>query len=494
MNHKILISNHPPLLAGHGACLLDVLTANGIILSAPCGGRGICGKCRVRILNGRVEGTQPDRDGTVLSCHARVVEDLTLELPAALLDGARTEIDTAITCATADVLLDVGTTTLAWAAIDRESGKELMRGTELNPQRPYGADVLSRIHAWSEGKGEVLQRLILDATRKILTHVKHATGADVQDLTVVANPTMLHLFLGVDPSTIGVYPFTPVFKDTRRCTGEELSLPVKAVTLLPSAHAYIGSDVTAGALATGIADNEGTHLLVDVGTNGEILLSHNGHLLATSCAAGPALEGACIECGVGGIAGAICHVSSTHGTLHFETVDNAPPVGICGSGLIDLIALLVAEGLIDESGAWDEETESSLASRLLGERFYLCDTVYLSQADIRQFQLAKSAIAAGIVTLLAEQGLGTQDVDAVYLAGGLGYYMNVENAIAAGLLPDFSPERIKTVGNSALTGAYLYATDAAAKEKIEHVASDTEILELSFSARFSEEYVERMSF
>lgn len=497
MKHRILIlPTQKTIFAEHGMRLLDALTEHGILLPAACGGKGTCGKCKARLLSGRVEGTEPDGDGQILTCHARVAEDLTLEILTKLYATTedRNEVGMLTRAEAVDVILDVGTTTLAWAAIDRVGGGELLRGTCLNPQGACGADVLSRIQAWGEGKGELLQRLVLDATREILAHVRENTGAEIGSLTVAANPTMLHLFAGVDPTTIGVYPFTPVFKDTKRLTGKELDLPVNRITLLPSAHAYIGSDVTAGVLATGLSRTEKTELLVDVGTNGELVLAHQGRLFATSCAAGPALEGACIECGVGGIAGAISHVALQNGSLSLETVDNAPPVGICGSGLIDLIALLVREGLIDESGAWDDTTDSALAPRLSGERFRLNDTVYLSQADIRQFQLAKAAISAGIVTLLSEHGLDVGDVECIHLAGGLGFYMSIENAIATGLLPDFPAERIRPVGNSALAGAQCYLQSDDARRELDRIATETESLELSFSPRFSEEYVERMSF
>ncbi len=497
MKHKILLLPENQILtAEHGARLLDVLTAHGILLPAACGGRGTCGKCKVTLLSGSVDGTAPDSEGQILSCRAHVTEDLTLKVSTLLSPTAITDKTgkAPLHAASANVLLDIGTTTLAWSAIDRETGDEIASGTALNPQGTCGADVLTRIKAWGEGKGELLQRLILDATEAILEKIQTGTGANFCQLIVVANPTMLHLFLGVDPSTIGVYPFTPVFKDEKQLCGADLSLPVESVTLLPSAHAYIGSDVTAGVLSTGIHTCGKTCLLVDIGTNGEIVLSHKGMLYATSCAAGPALEGASIECGMGGVSGAISHVHAGHGKLSLETVNGAPPIGICGSGLIDLIALLVREGLIDESGAWDENADSFLSANLAGDRFSLTDTVYLSQADIRQFQLAKAAIAAGIVTLLGEQGLTENDVDHVYLAGGLGFYMSIQNAIATGLLPTFPAERIQSVGNSALSGARLYLQSEAARRGIERIATETEMLELSFSPRFSEEYIERMSF
>lgn len=495
MKHKLLLlPSHQIVFAEHNALLLDVLTAYGILLPAACGGRGTCGKCKVGLLSGQAAGTSPDTAGKILSCHARVIEDLTLEVMLPLASAPPEKEKQSAHAKNTDVILDIGTTTLAWTVIDRQTQTTVTSGTALNPQGACGADVLTRIKAWGEGKGELLHRLILDATASILETVRTDCKTEITHLIVAANPTMLHLFLGIDPSSIGVYPFTPVFKDTQHLDGKELGLPVESVTLLPSAHAYIGSDITAGVLASQMHTSGKTQLLVDIGTNGEIVLSHKGHLFATSCAAGPALEGACIACGMGGVSGAISHVYEAHGALSFDTVNAASPVGICGSGLIDLIALLVREGLIDESGAWDESTESSLAASLTGENFRLTDSVYLSQADIRQFQLAKAAIAAGILTLLHEHGLTPKDVDDVFLAGGLGYYMSIANAIATGLLPAFAEDRIHAIGNSALEGARLYLQSTEAQHAIEQIAAETENLELSFSSYFSEEYIEQMTF
>jgi uncharacterized 2Fe-2S/4Fe-4S cluster protein (DUF4445 family) len=243
----------------------------------------------------------------------------------------------------------------------------------------------------------------LEKTKELIQLL--AKGAEIEELCVSANTTMLHLFLGVDPQTIGVYPFVPVFTNERIISGKVLNLPVKTVRLLPSASAYIGSDITAGVLACAMYGNDKTELFVDVGTNGEIVLSHKGKLYATSTAAGPALEGACIECGIGGVLGAIDKVFLEKDELYFTTIGGEKPKGICGSGLIDLLAILKNEKLIDENGTWDEETQSPLLNKLCDDKFYLTESIYLSQKDIRQFQLAKSAILSGIETLLEEKAV-----------------------------------------------------------------------------------------
>lgn len=481
------------VIAYKGERLLDVLARERFFVTALCGGNGTCGKCRVKIEMGALDGVTPDENGCVLSCHAFVKEDASVYLPSDDAGGL-TEFDESELCGEKigyGVALDIGTTTLAACLVELESGKTLKKVSALNPQSVYGADVLSRINACNEGKLGLLQALILEKTKELIGAL--ADGRVITELCVSANTTMLHLFLGVDPKTIGVAPFTPVFTDEKVLKGEELGLPVKTVRVLPSASGYIGSDVTSGVSACGI-DKQRTALFVDIGTNGEIVLAHNGHLYSASTAAGPAFEGACIECGIGGVAGAINSVSVENGEIVFTTIDGEEPRGICGSGLIDLIAVLRGEELIDESGALDDLSESPLSKKLSDDRFYLTDDIYLSQSDVRQFQLAKSAISAGIETLLAECGLDASEVDALYVAGGIGYYMDMDNALSLGLLPTALKGRIYAKGNTSLAGAKRCLLSEKECRHVAEIASSMEITELSFSKIFVEKYVENMMF
>lgn len=493
MKRKILILPNGRALYGEdGENLLSVLAAGGYALPAACGGRGTCGKCRVRLLSGCVAGTAPDENGEVLACRATVCGDVTLSVP----EHAGGGLDAFLTAPLKGrekglgAVLDIGTTTLALCLVDRATGEIKAKCSALNPQGVLGADVLSRIKAWGEGKGALLQKLLLDRVREMIERLL-PDGEELTLLTVAANTTMLHLFLGVDPSSIGVYPFTPQFTDTKWVDGAALGLPARRVCVLPSVSAYIGSDASAGALACGFAEGNKTELLIDIGTNGEILLSHGGAVYATSAAAGPAFEGACIECGMGGVAGAVDHVSVSDGVLAFSTVEGAPPRGICGSGLIDLIACLLREGLIDEGGAFDV-ADSPLSSRMRGDRFYLCEDVYLSQKDIRQYQLAKSAIVSAVQTLLDSCGVSPDAVERVLIAGGMGYYMNVEAAAATGLLPRALCARTVSVGNTALAGARLCLADADALSRLEALSRAVHVVELGGSAAFSEAYMMNM--
>lgn len=480
------------VIAYKGERLLDVLARERFFVTALCGGNGTCGKCKVRLLGGELDGVTPDGEGYILSCHAFVKEDVSVYLPNDNAGGLTEfeENELGAEKSGYGVALDIGTTTLAACLVELENGKTLKKVSALNPQSVYGADVLSRINACGEGKLGLLQELILDKTRELISAL--SGGKAITELCVSANTTMLHLFLGVDPKTIGAYPFTPVFTEEKAVSGASLGLPVETVRVLPSASGYIGSDITSGVATCGMDKTDTTALFVDIGTNGEIVLAHKGRLYAASTAAGPAFEGACIECGIGGVSGAINSVSVQNGEISFTTIDGDAPKGICGSGLIDLIAVLRSEELIDESGAWDDLVDSPLLSRLSDDRFYLTENIYLSQGDIRQFQLAKSAISAGIETLFAENGIAPAEVQALYVAGGIGYYMNIDNALMLGLLPMLLKGRIYAKGNTSLAGARRCLLSEKERKRVSEIASSAEIIELSFSKTFTDKYIENM--
>jgi len=489
--YTIQVVNYGKVIAAkNGDNLLDLLADAGIFLSATCGGTGKCGKCKVKLISGKVDGASKDGKGYILSCRSTVRSDLIIEVPHASTDEASTS---AILGEGEDffLALDVGTTTLAAALISAKTQEVLGTYSCLNPQGVYGADVLSRISACQKGKLKALQELILNKTKEIILKMS-ANG--VKKLVVSANTTMLHVFLGVDPSPIGVYPFTPVFTKTQFIKGEELGLPAEDVCLLASASAYIGSDITSGACYLNLHTSKSTSLFVDVGTNGEILLSHGGKFYATSSAAGPALEGASIECGVGGIDGAVSSVKYENGNLLLSTINGKRPIGICGSGLIDLISVLVEEDLIDECGALNEESASPLSERLRDDRFYLSSDIYLSAKDVRQFQLAKAAISAGIEALIAHCGITESDVEKLYVSGGLGSFMDVENAARIGLLPKNLAPKAISAGNTSLSGAILAAQSGATVGEIEGLCEKIEITELSFSEVFRDKYMENMYF
>ena len=488
MQYKItVLPQNRTVTAEQGDLLYFVLAENGFKVNAPCGGRGICGKCEVQEVLNPAFATRP-----IYTCKTHIDRDMTIILSESegrgldtfnsfYQEGEKKGLG---------VALDIGTTTVVGCLVDLKSGQILDRTSALNPQSAFGADVITRISASRENLSS-LQKVIIDKTNEIIKVL--AKRKKIDELVISANTTMLHIFLGVNPEPIGVAPFTPIFTETVHTYGAKLNVLADKVTLLPSVSGYIGSDITAGLLACEIPQNQ-TSLFVDIGTNGEIALLTNGKIFATSSAAGPALEGACIECGMGGVDGAIDSVTTDGREISFTTVGSKNAVGICGSGLVDIIAVLVKEGIIDESGAFDEECESLISNRLVSDRFYISDTVYISQKDIRQFQLAKSAICSAIKTIVSENNLTLSQIDTVYIAGGLGYYTNMQNAGSVGLIPNELVTKCKTVGNTALLGAIKCMLSNKNLEKVKEIASKTEAVELASSPVFAEEFIENMAF
>ena len=470
-----------------GERLFSVLVENGFFVSADCGGNGKCGKCKVKLLSGKINGAEVDENGYFLSCRASLISDLTIELLERKAE--KIEAVTAPTLACEKSLaIDIGTTTLVVALVDKNSGKIIKRIARLNPQGSFGADIISRISAYKKGYGKELQSLVIGEINDMISTIVDNSELDA---VVVANTTMLHLFAGEDPSGIGEAPFIPTFIDERDYDGRELGFNAKKVKLLPSASAYIGSDVIAGAVATGLISDK-TQLLVDLGTNGELILSTNGKFYAVSTAAGPCFEGARIECGVGGIDGAINSVKVKDGEINFTTVGGYSPCGICGAGLIDAVAVMLENGIIDETGAFTDDYPKALESKVKGDKFYICESVYISQKDIREVQTAKAAISAGIETLMMETGVSS--VENLYLAGGLGLYLNASSAVKIGLIPPRMLAETKAVGNSALDGAIATVTSENALTEVRKIATEVKVIELSSSSRFNELFVDKMFF
>lgn len=485
-----------------GERMMDVLARAGIAISAPCGGHGRCGKCMVRLLRGSVIGDTPNAEGFIHACRATLVDDVVVELPNGVTADNGLTTDGTASCSTdcANIALDIGTTTIAAALVDAVKGSIVRTASMLNPQRIYGADVLGRITAAAGGRLAELRRLVLDGISVLIREL--AGNAAVDRLVIAANTVMQHLLLGVDPSPLGVAPYTPTLRGRVCLNGSELGLNASRVVILPSASAYIGGDITAGAVALGMTDaadggnnaSQGASLLVDMGTNGEMLLSYRGNISAASTAAGPALEGACISCGVGGVRGAIDRISAYGGSFVCSTIGGAPAIGLTGSALVDLCAILLREGMLDREGAWNINARSALANRLVGDRLMITDSVYVCTDDIRQLQTAKSAIRSGIDALIAESGITYADISELYIAGGLGYYMNIRSAAAIGLLPPELAPRARAVGNSALDGAVKALLSGDAMDRISRLSERINVVELSTLPRFNADFINNMSF
>jgi uncharacterized 2Fe-2S/4Fe-4S cluster protein (DUF4445 family) len=448
-------------------------------------------------MEGGIGGISPDGEGRFPACRGIVREDIVIST------GAEEALINEITggreppagqkapkkAARLGVGIDIGTTTVSAECIDLDTGESLGLVSELNAQRIFGADVMNRINAAQNGKTGELFSLINMQTEKILRFFAEEFGfsKSVEKCAVTGNTTMLHLFANIDPSGMGSVPFTPAFLDQREYTGKELSLPAAAVTLLPGISAFVGSDITAGLAFLDIIRGKGGSLFIDIGTNGEMALWDGSHLHCCSTAAGPAFEGAEISRGMGGVPGAINRVVMENGKPRCSTIGGLPPRGICGAGLIDALALMLKTDSIDETGVMVEA---------YGGVFPLTDGVSITARDVRQFQLAKSAILSGIQLLCKKAGFegDRAGLDTVYIAGGFGFFINLENAVTAGLLPESFSGKTAVCGNLSLKGAVRSLWDTDFSSRCREIVEKSESLELASDAGFMEAFAENMYF
>ena len=465
----------------------QVLEAAGLALAHPCGGRGVCGKCAVRLEGAVSAPNDAERKaGTRLSCQAVLLGDAAVWLPE---HRSMEQIETDGTAALSSsapmdgrlgAAVDIGTTTLALKLCDLKTGQVLSSAARLNPQTSVAADVLGRIGAAMDGKLESLQSQVLDAIQDLLDQAcaQAEKPADLVDVLVITgNTTMLYLLTGRDPEPLSHAPF-----QADCLYGLETELLRRRAYLPACMNAFVGADITCAVLASGMTERSETSLLCDIGTNGEIALWKDGVLYVTSTAAGPAFEGAGISCGCGSIRGAIDRVWVENGGIQVHTIGHAPAVGLCGSGLIDAIAAHLALEQIDETGAVDEDS------------LPLSNGVALLPRDVRAVQLAKAAIAAGIQTLLDSAGTHIRDVATLYIAGGFGSHLDVNSAAAIGLIPAELKDRVRVIGNGALSGALTLLLDRNQLRKTQSLADASRHVNLGGNPKFNANYMEQMMF
>lgn len=456
------------LECSEGELLIDILKRHGISLCAPCGGRGVCGKCKVTV-NGRSE----------LACNYRVTGDVTVSLPECT-EGLQSSNDAVIPRENTCFALDIGTTSQALALWDTESGRILRTVTFENPQRVYGADVISRIEYCRQGGTHRMFTVLRDAISKMTA--SFALGGK-RELYVSGNTVMLHLFLDTDCSGIGTFPYTPTFTDSLRLDGESLGLDgISSVVTLPCISAFVGADITAG-LACMAPPPPGKYaMLVDLGTNAEIVLFSRERTVCTSAAAGPCFEGANISCGITASSGAICSFSiGEDGEGICRTVDGAPPVGICGTGLIDIVAELLSHGMIDRDGT------------LSCGNYRVAPGIYLTQEDIRELQLAKSAVRSAITVLMKKEGVSERDISEMCLSGGFASGIDLKNAVKLGLIPYKLAQKCRTEANTSLMGTVACAR-AFRRDGVMPSSPLAEYVDLSADEYFSELFIENMRF
>jgi len=414
---------------------------------------------------------------------------------------------------------DVGTTTIVGYLMDLTTGHELAVSSSLNPQTQFGDDVVSRIEhitAVPDGLGE-LQGKVIGAINRIAEETCQEAGVStgsIYGLSIVGNTTMQHLLLGVDPSALARSPYVPVVTDPVCLAASRLGIkvhPEAHVWAIASIAGWVGADTVGVILATGQHQADEISLAIDIGTNGEMTLGSGERLVACSTAAGPAFEGAHLSCGMRAAAGAIDQVS-IDGQVHWRTIGNAPPRGICGSGLVDLVAAMLGSEILRDSGMMrkiedlEELGQSYLAQRVrqdgrhrafdlvLAEEGADGRPVRVTQRDVRELQLAKGAIRAGIEILLQELGITYEDVARVYLAGAFGNYIRPESALRIGLMPVFPNAEIVPVGNAAGSGAKLALLSRSARDETAQIVDLVEYLELSVLPEFQEHFAAAMIF
>jgi len=496
-----------------GETLLSHAGVRGVFLDAPCGGKGRCGKCMARLspdgeqvlacntcIDGDMEVYLPDESEMMINSEFRIrnSELSTPRAPLAILAEPLSDLGVAI---------DIGTTTVVAHLTDMATGGRLATASGVNAQRTFGADVINRIQYCAENGHETLTRIIREQIASLIRQTCNISGANVCDITrisIAANTIMGHLAAGYSPVGMGVVPFTPVSlfgAELEAWEGLPASKEAK-IYYAPAIASYVGGDITAGMLAAGLKDAKGPDVYLDIGTNGEIVLKAGDTYYCCATAAGPAFEGAEIAKGMASVSGAINQVK-WDGGLKLSVIGDREPFGICGSGLLDALAVLLDAGAVDETGRLldSDEIDHGIA-RYIGKIgrenvFRLTRDepgVYVSATDIRKLQLAKSAIAAGLQTLLQYAGVAEEQVASFILAGGFGSYMDKFSAARIGLFPKCFLHVAQTLGNTAGEGAALALCSEDAQKALADIRERCIYIELSTSSVFSEQFVEQISF
>lgn len=587
-----------------GIALREAAEFAGIELNIPCGGKGLCGKCKVIFESGAPDPTSTERDrineaelaqGYRLSCQTAVTQDAVIYVPDGIqgakilttgtarkvplrpgitkrfavadfpsVDDLRSDLDRVTDAfdldnqahlelsalrslgrdvrasefrvtgvfagrepiafepgdTTADcygIALDIGTTTLAAYLLDLNTGGQVSVASAMNPQAHVGDDVISRIsHVMEDPEGlRKLQASVIDKLNELVRILSDGAGIcheRIYEVTVAGNTCMTHLFLGVDPTNLAVAPYVPVVSRRISVGARHLGIDINEfgrVHVLPNIAGYVGADTVGVILASGFYETDEMTLAVDIGTNGEIVLGSDGRLLACSTAAGPAFEGAHIRHGTRAAPGAIDGVWFEGGEFRCSVIGGIKPSGICGSGLLDAIICMLQAGIIEPSGRIvdageiSEEYAHLRANLQIGEQgseFILAEDtsigepVVITQRDVRELQLAKGAIAAGIRTLMDRLQISPERLDRIVLAGAFGNYLRKESAVQSGMIPDVPLERIHSVGNAAGEGAKLALISLDARADADRIADGIEYVELTTDPGFQERFADALMF
>jgi uncharacterized 2Fe-2S/4Fe-4S cluster protein (DUF4445 family) len=524
-----------------GVSLFEAVRKAGLAIDSDCAGRGTCGQCRVHFLENVPPAKAEDEllllpqevaDGWRLACQSYPQSDCRILIPQATPLARRRKIRVLTTAAEEElthtpgeraaatgygVAIDVGTTTVVCYLMDLSRALQVGVTAFGNPQTAFGPDVISRISYAHRGPRELreLQRRLITAIERNLAALcaeRNIAPDSVSMMTVVGNMTMMHIFRGISPWSLGVAPYEPAFVESPPLAGRELGFHRFAearVQVLPGIGGHLGSDIVAGVLALDLPHRPGVSLFMDLGTNGEVVLCSGSILAGVSCAAGPAFEGVHIHSGMAAFPGAVERVDEEDGTLRLDTIDGVAPIGLCGSGLADAVVLLVRRGILLRSGRLvaPEQVPPGVPADLRrrveedgeGRRFLLYrdgerGDIVLMQRDIREVQLAKAPMRAGVEVLLKDCGVAAADIDAVYVAGAFGSSIRSESLLALGVVPENVRGRIHAVGNTAGLGARLALTSPERMEEAGQVARSIRHVDLVLRDDFREAFAENIPF
>jgi len=541
-----------------GTTILQAARSAGVIIESPCNGTGTCGKCKVRLDEKSLPNVlaksrhylskEEEEQGYVLACETQITGDIKVELGEnkqngtlkILSRGHSFDIDLKpfirkeyfvhedvtkvfagkeqlgieagdTTKENYGAVVDIGTTTLVASIVNLNNGDEIGTSSALNPQAVHAQDVLSRIKFSSDADGlKVMHSELTDKINSMIGEIALRAGISkehIYEIVFSGNTCMLHLASNTCPESLGKYPYTPKISGAAYLDAAKYNIdisPFGIIYLPPIISAYVGADIVSGILASQLHEKDGVILFVDIGTNGEMVLASCGNLSATSTAAGPAFEGMNITCGMrAGEAAIEFFEIEEQGSINIKVIGETEAAGICGSGLLDMVGEFAAHGVIKKNGQFiDPESENvlhpKLAERLVRQDgkwiFKVTDKVFLSQKDIRQVQLAKGAVRAGIEFLLENKGVRASDVDKVLIAGSFGYHLREKSLINIGLLPKEFEGKVEFVGNTSLSGAKAFLLNQTYREKMKEMVKSVEVLELANYKDFDRVFVRCLSF
>ena len=479
--------------------ILDAAMACGVYINASCRGLGKCGRCKVTVTKGIVRTKEAiDANGLYVACRTYPLSDLKILVPDARVLPEHQSVDRVeevknkpLLGKDASIVVDIGTTSVAAYLVDTLSNKPVGLASAINRQILYGEDVVSRIeYAKKNGTAKLKTEIVETINDLIADLSRYRDSFTIRGLYAAGNTTMTYLFLDKDPEAIRKNLDLDEFRASYRADTRSLGLTIDGrVQTMPGISGYIGGDIVADILTSGMNKGTEVSMLIDIGTNGEIVIGNKDWLAACSTSAGPAFEGGSVGCGIRAGIGAIERVEIKDGIVHYSTVGNEKPIGICGSGLIDLVAALFLEGIIDHEGRFmDKPKEYVVVPK---EDSGSHKGIKITETDIENIILSKAALYAGAVTL-TKIGIPFHELDKIYIAGDFGYHIDYENAVTIGLLPDLPKEKYHFIGNGSLKGALMALTSEEKRKDAETIAAKATYVDLSNNRLFSIEYMDAL--